>query len=144
MGYDRLFSHSCMSQQFYPNGLLEESKWMCLLCLKIFIQSENNMYSSVKGNTHNLFSLTVWLKTFPQNYMSLVFTLYFACSYSLAYLKKHCQLKVQNTNKPSCMLLWRCSPQQPAYCLKDWNICRCLESSALSSCPAVSYRWHFP
>ena len=44
MGYDLLFSHSCVSQQFYPNGLLEESKRMCLLCLKIFIQSVRKQY----------------------------------------------------------------------------------------------------
>lgn len=33
----------------------------------------------MKDNTHNLFSLTVWLKIFQWNNTSLVFTLYFAC-----------------------------------------------------------------
>lgn len=110
MKCDLWFPHSCVDQQFYPNGLWRKANGcVCFVRRHLQNQSEHNLCFSVKGNTCNLFSLTVWIKTFQQDYISVAFTLYLACSYSLAYLKKHCQLRVQNMNKPSCMFLWRCS-----------------------------------
>lgn len=78
---------------------------MLALCENIYkISQKTNVLLSERQYIQFIFSNSL-VKNIPMNYISLAFTLYFACSYSSAYLKKQYQLSVQNMNKPTCMFL---------------------------------------
>lgn len=90
------YSHiSCMYQQ-RPNQW-RKAMDMLALCEYIYkINCENNMCFSVKGSTHNLFSLAVCFKTLQWITFLWHLSFIFLVLHSSASLKKHHQLSIQN------------------------------------------------